>query len=117
VVTLTATPTSGYVFVGWSGTGCATGTVQMSQARTCTATFGHRFTVSARLKNGSPYRDVQWTSTPAGINCWTNCAANFPSGTVVSLFTSEGLSSWSGDADFRSWVRREVVRNRVGFEH
>jgi hypothetical protein len=89
----------------------------MSQARTCTATFGHRFTVSARLKNGSPYRDVQWTSTPAGINCWTNCAANFPSGTVVSLFTSEGLSSWSGDADFRSWVRREVVRNRVGFEH
>ena len=36
VVTLTATPASGYVFVAWSGTGCATGTVQMSQARTCT---------------------------------------------------------------------------------
>ena len=101
VVTLTATPTSGYVFVGWSGTGCATGTVQMSQARTCTATFGHRLTVSARLKNGSPYRDVQWTSSPAGINCWTNCAANFPSGTVVSLFTSEMPSSWSGDCSMR----------------
>ena len=97
VVTLTATPASGYVFVGWSGTGCATGTVQMSQARTCTATFGHRLTVSARLKNGSPYTDVQWTSSPAGINCWTGCAANFPSGTVVSLFTSEMPSSWSGD--------------------
>ena len=87
--------------MGCPGTGCTAGviivTVSMTQATTCTATFGHRLTVSARLKNGSPYTDVQWTSTPAGINCWTGCAANFPSGTVVSLFTSEMPSSWSGD--------------------
>ncbi len=69
----------------------------MSQARTCTATFGHRLTVSARLKSGSPYTDVQWTSTPAGITCWTGCAANFAGGTVVTLSTSEMPSSWSGD--------------------
>ena len=42
VVTLTATPTGGSVFAGWSGSGCSgTGTCQvtMSAARTVTATF------------------------------------------------------------------------------
>lgn len=38
-VVLTATPASGSTFVGWTGTGCTTGTVSMTQNRTCTATF------------------------------------------------------------------------------
>jgi RHS repeat-associated protein/uncharacterized repeat protein (TIGR02543 family) len=90
----------GFVFGGWSGACSGTAasvTVTMSGNVSCTATFGHRLTVAARLKSGSPYNDVQWTSSPAGIDCWTNCAATFPSGTVVTLYTSEGPSSWSGD--------------------
>ncbi len=38
-VTLTVDPPNGVTFVGWSGTGCGTGTVSMDQARACTATF------------------------------------------------------------------------------
>ncbi len=38
-VTLTVDPPNGVTFVGWSGTGCGTGTVSMDQARSCTATF------------------------------------------------------------------------------
>ena len=38
-VQLTAEPAEGYEFVGWQGTGCTSGSVFMSQARTCTAVF------------------------------------------------------------------------------
>jgi RHS repeat-associated protein len=38
-VTLTAYAADGYQFVGWQGTGCVTGTVTMTAARTCTAVF------------------------------------------------------------------------------
>lgn len=39
-VTLTPTPASGWTFDGWSGNaGCSGGTVTMTSARTCTATF------------------------------------------------------------------------------
>lgn len=42
------------------------------------------------------------SSTPAGItSCWTTCAADFPTGTVVRLTANptlrSGLTRWSGD--------------------
>ncbi len=38
-VQLTADPADGYEFLYWAGTGCTTGTVSMTGARTCTAVF------------------------------------------------------------------------------
>ena len=39
VVKMTATPATGSTFAGWTGAGCATGTVTLTANTTCTATF------------------------------------------------------------------------------
>jgi hypothetical protein len=66
-LTLTAQPPSGFIFVGWTGAGCATGVVVMDQARACTATF--RFDSSkVAPANGATWNGstvmLSWTSTP-----------------------------------------------------
>ena len=104
VVTLSATPTSGSTFVGWSGGGCAgTGdcTVTMSSDQTVTATFNaappgtHTLTV---VKAGSGSGTV--TSGPAGIDCGSACDAAFTSGTQVTLTATPAFGSvfagWGG---------------------
>src|SRR5262245_51680449 len=64
-VTLTATPSSGSSFAGWSGTGCNTGTVTVSGNMTCTATFNvNSFTLTV-AKSGTGGGVV----TATGINC------------------------------------------------
>ena len=113
-VTLSATPNSGFTFMGWSGvTGC-TGTgdcvVTMSQIQKVTATFAtgggggtSAVTVSA-IGNGSG----MITSSPAGITCSYNgtatsgtCSFSFPSGTSVMLtgtatVPGSTLAGWLG---------------------
>lgn len=98
VVTLTATPASGGTFLGWSGGACSgTGTciVTMSTARTVNATFTHPLIVS---KSGSGSGAV--TSSPAGINCGSTCAATYADGTIVTLTASPDANStftgWAG---------------------
>jgi CSLREA domain-containing protein len=103
-VTLTAAPTGGSTFAGWSGEGCSgTGTcvVTMDQARTVTASFTapvpqHTLTVS---KTGSGFGTV--TSSPAGINCPGDCTESFDENTPVTLTaTPSGASTfvdWGGD--------------------
>jgi hypothetical protein len=102
VVTLTASPTSPYVFGGWSGAGCSgtgTCTVTMSSAQSVSATFNppgnQTLTVS---KNGTGSGTV--TSSPAGINCGSACSFDFAYNTVVTLTampTSPAtFMGWSG---------------------
>ena len=100
VVTLTADPDNGSTFAGWSGGGCSgTGicVVTMNANTTVTATFNviPRMTV---IKAGTGAGTV--TSNPAGINCGTTCAAQFTSGTVVTLTAGPDNEStfagWSG---------------------
>ncbi len=102
VVTLTATPASGSVFIGWSGEGCSgTGTcvVTVDAAKTVNAQFdlAPTFSVSVGL-SGSGSGTV--TSTPAGISCGATCSASFASGTVVTLTATPASGStftgWTG---------------------
>jgi uncharacterized protein (DUF2141 family) len=104
VVTLTAVPTTGSSFGGWSGAGCDGAgdcVVTVDAAKQVTATFNlipvgsHALTV---LKAGDGSGTV--SSTPAGIDCGTDCTEIFVEGTVVTLTvtasTSSTLGGWSG---------------------
>ena len=85
--TLSATPTNGYVFSGWSGacTGTGTCTVTMNAAKNVTATFSKAQSTSTYTLKVVLTGSGTVTSTPAGINCGTVCSAVFPTSTSVSL--------------------------------
>ena len=100
-VTLSATPESGSVFSGWSGSGCSgTGTckVTMSEAKSVTAAFALEQHLLSVTKKGTGSGTV--TSSPAGINCGSECSANFNHGTAVTLTGTPGAKTkavvWSG---------------------
>lgn len=104
VVHLTATPTSGSSFAGWSGGGCSgtgTCTVTMSADQAITATFSaipadtHTLSVS---ESGTGSGSV--TSGPAGISCGSTCSNTFTAGAQVTLTATADAGStfagWSG---------------------
>ena len=99
-VVLTANPSTGSTFTGWSGGGCSgtgTCTVSMTEARAIAATFTintYALTVDIFGEGGTI------TSSPAGINCGSTCSINFNYNTSVTLTasTSEGwiFDGWNG---------------------
>ena len=101
VVTLTATPSTGYVFAGWSGGGC-TGTgscvVTVNGPLTVTASFAVAQFSLVVTKTGTG--DGTITSTPAGIDCGATCSASYNAGTVVTLNATPSagfvFAGWSG---------------------
>lgn len=94
-VMLTATPTSGWTFAGWSGACTGTGicTVTMSAAEAVTATFSQVFALSVTVVGGGTV-----SSSPAGINCPGTCTASFNSGTMVTLTATPVAGS-----SFKGW--------------
>jgi len=101
-VVLTATPSGGSVFGGWSGGGCSgtgTCTVTPTSATTVTATFASSATVGLTVTvSGGGTGTV--TSAPAGVTCSLVCTATFAMGTSVALTATPGAGSaftgWSG---------------------
>jgi uncharacterized repeat protein (TIGR01451 family) len=106
-VQLTATPAARSVFASWAGCDSVVGdscTVTMNTNRTVTVTFNPQppltFTLTV-TKAGTGSGTV--TSNPMGVDCGTDCSANYDAGTSVTLtpipmadFTFAG---WSGDPD------------------
>ncbi len=99
-VTLTATPVAGSVFSGWSGGGCSgtsTCHVTVNADTTVTANFAATHTLTVQ-EAGTGSGSV--TSSPAGIDCGSACAASFAGGTQVTLTATpdagSAFSGWSG---------------------
>lgn len=102
-VTLTATPAAGQRFDAWSGAcsgSASTCTVALSETRAVGATFATvppvtRYALALTV-NG--FGSV--ASQPAGINCGTQCSANFDDGTAVTLTATPAngsvVGAWSG---------------------
>ncbi|MFL5311900.1 MAG: InlB B-repeat-containing protein [Myxococcales bacterium] len=99
VVALTAVPSAGSVFSGWSGAcggsgGCS---VAMDAARSVTANFTLQLVLSVAI-SGTGTGAV--TSSPAGINCGADCSELYDFNLVVSLtaIPSQGnvFDGWSG---------------------
>lgn len=85
VMTLTARPTNGFNFTGWSGacSGTGTCTVTMDAAKSVTATFDlppGNFPLHLNVQPGGVI-----TSNPAGISCGVACDTSYPQGAMVTL--------------------------------
>ena len=104
VVTLTAVPTTGSTFAGWSGGVCSgTGTCQvtMSAARSITATFNALPTYAITYtKAGTGGGTVNFSPAGTQSSCTANCSNSYTSDTVVTLTavptTGSTFAGWSG---------------------
>ena len=102
-VTLSEAPQSNNTFGGWSGacTGSAACSLTVTASESVTATFNSATSGNPALTvtlAGTGQGTV--TSSPAGINCPTTCAANFPPNTPITLTETPGgasaFTSWTG---------------------
>ena len=106
-VSLIATAASGSTFAGWSGNCTAAGSVTMTGNISCTATFNSSsYTLTSTVVNevtssGTPSGTI--VSSPAGIDCGTDCTENYPAGQIVTLTPKPAANSrfkaWTGHAD------------------
>jgi hypothetical protein len=99
--TLTATPTLGSQFLGWSGacSGTGTCTVVMSQARSVTAQFTATAYVLALTPQLGTGRGIIF-SNPGGLSCGAACQATFDANALITLTAipdaGSVFSGWTG---------------------
>jgi GH25 family lysozyme M1 (1,4-beta-N-acetylmuramidase) len=98
MVTLTATPDPGAVFLSWTGACAAAGSSPTCVAtvlgmKNTTATFGYPLTTTIAGPGAGTV-----TSAPTGIACPTRCFHAFPAGSSISL-----TAAHDGASEFDSW--------------
>jgi uncharacterized repeat protein (TIGR02543 family) len=107
VVTLTATPSAGSTFTGWSGTAGCTGAstscqVTVDAAKTATATFALATSGLTVAKTGTGAGTVTSGEGTPLINCGQDCFEDYPNNTTVTLTAAPSpgstFSGWSGAA-------------------
>ncbi|MBV1911063.1 MAG: hypothetical protein KUG78_17320 [Kangiellaceae bacterium] len=101
-VSLTASATEGYEFVGWSGncSGIGLCNIVTSQNRAVTADFrlltGEVFSINVTNSGNGVV-----TSNPAGISCGDDCSEAITAGTTVTLTATANLgyefTGWGGN--------------------
>ena len=116
-LTFTATAAAASTFVGWSGAGCAgTGT--------CTVTVRGPVTVNSAFAvdqslvvSRTGFGSGTITSTPAGIDCGTDCDQIYPANTVVTLSAAADAASqfggWSGGGCIGTGLCIVTVNNAI----
>jgi Divergent InlB B-repeat domain len=103
VVTLAATPLSGSTFGGWNGGGCvgtSPCTLTGNAAIAVGATFAPAPPPSSYTLSVSKTGPGSVKSSPAGINCGSDCSESYPSDTTVILTaapaTGANFLGWTG---------------------
>lgn len=98
-VVLTAAPSTGSTFGGWSGGGCS-GTGTCTVTLTADTTVAATFTLQKLGLTVTTSGSGTVTSSPPGINCGSTCAATYDYGTSVTLTaaatSTTGFAGWSG---------------------
>ena len=100
LVSLTAMPVVSSTFTGWSGacTGTGSCTVTMDSVKDVTAAFTPKSYVVTVSKGGTGGGTV--TSSPAGIDCGSDCSEEYLHGASVTLIPVPAVGSvftgWSG---------------------
>jgi len=103
-MTLTAQPDDGSLFARWSGGGCAgtglTCTVDMTATRTITAIFNSATIANLLIVSKAGAGSGMVTSSPAGIQCGTNCTESYLPTVFVTLTalpaSGSTFTGWSG---------------------
>lgn len=101
LVTLYPTAASGAYFTGWSGacTGLGVCTVNMTGNLSVVANYDSYPTVTSNIYVTKSGNGIV-TSSPAGINCGSNCTFPFPNNTLVTLYATPDsghtFTGWSG---------------------
>ncbi|HUK13835.1 MAG TPA: PKD domain-containing protein, partial [Thermoanaerobaculaceae bacterium] len=94
-ISLQATPSSGWTFVGWSATG---GTLSSPTLQTTSFTISGNAKVTATFSNQQSCYFITVTSSPANggnivVNTTQNCGTSYLVGTAISL-TADPVSGW-----------------------
>ena len=96
VVTLTATPSTGTTFAGWSGgcSGAGACVVTISESKNVTATFTRNTYALNVTKTGDGAGIV--TSDVGGISCGSTCSEMVAFGTTVTLTATANTGTFTG---------------------
>ncbi len=116
-VTLEATADSGHVFTGWSGacSGSETCVVSINQAQSVTASFQEILEPELVELSVSVSGQGTVTSSPAGINCGSDCSQEYELNTSVSLTATAEAGSefvaWGGACSGSSTCNVNLATN------
>jgi len=106
IVTLSAIPSSGSIFLGWSGGGCngaGTCIFNINTATTVTALFSSTSTCSAGEFLAEYFNNTALSGSPAFTNCEPSVNKNWGSGGPGNGISNDNFSArWTGSFNFNA---------------